>query len=397
MNLKAERAAALKAANDIADAAKAANRDLTDREVAQIEAHLENVKKLDERIEKAARGTAILEYIASGPAPLEHWDGAPYVEGEKAGVSLFQLKNAGGMVARHLMTADGPRGVKAVPTTIGQSVPTVVDPEPIGQGGRVDSIFDLLPVVPVETPAWTYRRGTVRELNAAVVGTGEVKPGSRIEFEDVTNTLAVIAHVAGPLPESTLIDYPAMVRFVQDEMLLGVRLAVEDEVFAGSGEVITSADGRTVGAHLRGILNTTGVLHQDPAGDALATIATATTRLEADGYTVAGIAMHPDDFVTIATKRNTSGGFDLGGAVDPAARTIWGVPVRFTRGLTKGTALALSAGAAAIRTGREGLDVRAVQINDDAARNQIRVRVEGRFALDMYRPGGIVAINLAAA
>ena len=105
----------------------------------------------------------------------------------------------------------------------------------------------MLPVVPVETPAWTYRRGTVRELNAAVVGTGEVKPGSRIEFEDVTNTLAVIAHVAGPLPESTLIDYPAMVRFVQDEMLLGVRLAVEDEVFAGSGGVITSADGRTVG------------------------------------------------------------------------------------------------------------------------------------------------------
>ncbi|MGO2537555.1 MAG: phage major capsid family protein, partial [Brachybacterium tyrofermentans] len=150
------------------------------------------------------------------------------------------------------------------------------------------------------------------------------------------------------------------------------------------------------GEHFGGILITSGVLQQDFTGDGLGSIAVASTRLESDGFTVSGVAMHPNDWVALATTRNTSGAFDLGGAVDAAARTIWGHPVRLTRGLPEGTAVVVTAGSAAIRPHVHGLDVRAVAINDDAIRNQVRIRAEGRFGFDLYRPAGFCAVTLTS-
>lgn len=399
MNVKQMRADALKAAKDIVDSVQAQGRSFTEAESAKVDAHLAQVEKYDGLLEASAKSKAIADRIAATTLPdgFEDEDGDPGTGLQKDGAAIFSIKGVGQSIASRLMSARGPRGAKAMPTHVAQTVP-VVEAEPIHQGGRVDTIFDLLPVRVTETPSWTYRRATRRELAAAVVGTGEVKPTSVIEFEDRIGRLAVIATLAGPLAESTLIDYPAMVRFVEDELLLSIRLAVEDQVFSGTGEAITSsADSTTeVGRHFEGILKTSGVLQQAATGDALGTIATGAMRLEAEGFTVAGIAMHPSDWVALTIKRNASGGFDLGGAVDPAARTIWGHPVRLTRGLPEGTALAIATEAAAIRVGHEGLDVRAITVNDDAARNQVRVRAEGRFALDLYRPGGFVVLDLTA-
>ncbi|EYT50577.1 phage major capsid protein [Brachybacterium muris] len=404
MNLKEQRRAALAAARAIASKAKAENRDLTDEEVRQIDAKIAEVAELDRRIEAAAKSAAALDHLAGiGPdGSLDpEWDddgdGWPVVE--KNTTTVFSAKQGSELVARRLMTARGTGGAKAVPTNTAQTVPIVVDVDPVGQGGRVDTIFDIIPAVTTASPAWTYRRATTRELNAQIVGTGELKPTSVLEFEDVTNQVGVIATLAGPISEQVLQDYSAMVRFIQAELLLGIRLRLEDEVFSGTGEAInsTSEPTKEVGKHFQGILNTTGVLDQAFTGDGLGTIAVAATRLEADGYSVSGIAIHPNDWVALVTARNTSGTFDLDGPVDAAARTIWGHPVRLTRGLPEGKALAVSHGAAAIRPHVHGMDVRAVTIGDDAARNQVRIRAEGRFGFDLYRPGGFCAINLADA
>lgn len=395
MNYKQQRQQALTDARQIAEKAKAAGRDLTDGEIAQID---QKVAELDKKIAVQEKSDERLAQIAA-VNPSEEWGGdGEWPALEKSTSTVFSLKNGGEVVARRLMSARGLGGQKAVPTAVPQTVPIVVDADPVGQGGRFDTILDIIPAVATPTPSWTYRRSTTRELDAQIVGTGELKPTSRLEFEDVTNQLGVIATLAGPISEQVLQDYPALVRFIQNELLLGIRLRLEDEVFSGTGEAITSTEdpGKTVGTHFAGLLNTTGVLAQETTGDGLGTLAVAATRLEADGFTVNGIAIHPDDWVALVTKRNTSGSFDLGGAVDPAARTVWGHPVRLTRGLPAGTALVTSAGSAAVRTGMNGLDVRAVTIGDDAARNQVRIRVEGRFGFDLYRPGGFCTADLTA-
>ncbi|TDP78443.1 HK97 family phage major capsid protein [Brachybacterium sp. AG952] len=404
MNLKKQRADALAEAQAIAARAKAAGRDLTDGEVAVIDQKIAEVQELDKQLERAAKSMDAVDRFAEAGAyerkdgGLAGWadDGTEWPALDQSRPTIFQAKVGGEMVARRLMSATGPGGAKALPTTTAQTVPVVIDADPVSQGGRIDTILDIIPAVTTVAPAWTYRRATSREFAAQIVGTGEVKPTAAIQFEDVRNELGVIATVAGPISEQTLQDYPALVRFIQGELLLDIRLRLEDEVFSGTGSDITAADepGKIVGQHFRGILNTTGVLQQEFTGDGLGAIAVAATRLESDGFTVDGVAMHPTDWVALTTKRNANGGFDLGGAVDAAARTVWGHRVRLTRGLPEGTAVVVTAGSAAIRPHVHGLDVRAVTINDDAIRNQVRIRAEGRFGFDLYRPGGFCAVTL---
>ena len=60
MNLKAMRAAALKAAQDILDGAKADGRDLTDEETTTVEAKFAEVEELDKKIEAASKAAKAL-------------------------------------------------------------------------------------------------------------------------------------------------------------------------------------------------------------------------------------------------------------------------------------------------------------------------------------------------
>ena len=391
MNLKKQRADALAEAQAIAERAKAAGRDLTDGEAAQIDQKIAEVGDLDKKIARAAEDSKRLEQFA-GTGDDEDGDGT-------ASRLIFGRKGAGRRAAEALMSATtGPLGAKVMPTSVPQTVPLREDALPIPREGRPVTVFDLLPALVSQTPGWYFRQQIGRAFNAGIVGTGEVKPDSEITFRDVENRLAVFAHIAGPIPEHTLRDSAALGEFLQSELIYGLRLAVEDEVFNGDGsDIIGEDDTSIVGKHFAGLLNTSGVLDQPFTTDAVTTIAAGAGRLEATGFNVSGVAVHPDDWLTMTTTRHNGGGFDLGGAVDAAARTVWGHQVVVSGGVPSGKAVVLSEGSAAIRVGAEGLEVRAITINDDPARNQVRLRGEGRFALDVYRPAGINVLNLTDA
>lgn len=398
MNLKEQRAAALKAAQDVVSKAQTAGRDLTDNEMTTVEAKMTEVKDLDAKILKAADSRALMDRIAASDRAYDE-NGEPLdldTGAKAAGLTIFQMKHAGRDLARRLMSTTGPGGVKAMPTDRVQTVPDVVDYEPIVDGRRQPSVFDLFDLRPTTSPSWTFRKAVRKDVAAAMVGTGQVKPTSQIDFVEVTNQLAVFANVGGPLPEPTLWDYPALASFLSSELLYGLQIALEDEVFSGNGGNITDATDteKVVGKHFTGLLNASGVLDQPFSVDGVTTLAIAVQRLESDGHDVAGIALNPQDWLALTTKRNASGEFDLGGAIDAPARTIWGKGVRLTRGLPQGTSVVIAREAAALRAGQEGLQVKPIQINDDALRNLVRVRAEARWALDLYRPGGICVTHL---
>ena len=69
MNLKTQRAAALKAAQDIVDGAKSAERDLTTEEQSTVTAKFAEVDDLDAKIKAAAESDAIMARIGSFGAP----------------------------------------------------------------------------------------------------------------------------------------------------------------------------------------------------------------------------------------------------------------------------------------------------------------------------------------
>src|SRR5690606_2472100 len=75
MNLKAQRAAALKAAQEIVDAAKAANRELTEDEQATVAAKLAEVDDLDTKIKAAEKSDATMARLAAlGPVDGDEGD-----------------------------------------------------------------------------------------------------------------------------------------------------------------------------------------------------------------------------------------------------------------------------------------------------------------------------------
>ncbi|UFU05499.1 hypothetical protein [Ruania halotolerans] len=64
MNLKQQLAATIKAATDILDGAKSANRDLTHAEKAELDGHLAKGKELKANIEAAERSAALVQAIS---------------------------------------------------------------------------------------------------------------------------------------------------------------------------------------------------------------------------------------------------------------------------------------------------------------------------------------------
>ena len=295
MNLKDKRADALAEAKAIAERATAAGRDLTDGEAALIDQKISEVEDLDKQLARAAESKKRIDEFAGNG---DDEDG-----GGTASRLIFGRKGAGRRAAEALMSATtGPMGSKVMPTSVPQTVPLREDALPIAREGRPVTVFDLLPALVSQTPGWYFRQQVGRTFNAGIVGTGQVKPDSEITFRDIENRLAVFAHIAGPIAEHTLRDSAALGEFLQSELIYGLRLAVEDEVFTGDGSDIIGEDGTSVvGKHFAGLLNTSGVLDQPFTTDAVTTIAAGANRLEATGFNVAGVAVHPDDWHTMTT------------------------------------------------------------------------------------------------
>ena len=74
MDLKAQRAAALKTAEDIINGAKAAARDLTSDEQATVSAKFADIRSLDERIASAKGSDDLMREIEGLGAPKKQED-----------------------------------------------------------------------------------------------------------------------------------------------------------------------------------------------------------------------------------------------------------------------------------------------------------------------------------
>lgn len=123
----------------------------------------------------------------------------------------------------------------------------------------------------------------------------------------------------------------------------------------------------------------------------------AITKVEVLGFTPYYFVMNPLDWERIETAQLDAGQYVLnaegsrnGVPVDMAARRLWGVPVTVTTGVASGTGYLLSSGVAQIVTDGQIATEWSNATADDFTRNQVRLRVEGRFDLSVTRPLGVV-------
>jgi HK97 family phage major capsid protein len=386
-NLRASAGAAAKSARIIAEKAADENRDLTAAEKSAYDGHrTAAVGHLDAL--KAAQADE--DIVAQARALAAGIDGPG---GSGAGVDRLALtgrgrKAAAAGIAKKMHAYGGdPAGRKALVETgsVLTSVPVSGDTVPLGRPAT--SVLDFLHLVRHESPTFKTMRQTTRTNNAGVVPPGGTKPQSVYKIAGVDNELQVVAHLSEPLDKYLLQDSANLERFIADEMLYGLGLGVEAEILNGDG---------TAG-HIAGILSTSGIQAVAAGADDVVTLRAALTALEAAGHEGSVFMLNPVDWEKIETKRNTSGNFDLGGPVDRAARTVWGVPVVVSSAVAVRTAVVLDASALAVDTDQQGIETLWDSSGALFDKNQLKARTEGRFSVSVFQPLGVAEVTLPAA
>jgi HK97 family phage major capsid protein len=270
----------------------------------------------------------------------------------------------------------------AVVTPIPLSPTSIVE-----QGKPAPSLLSVIPTIQQDTP--TYR--VLRQIdpftnNAAVVTYPDPKPTSVITLEEVDGSLKVVAHLSEAVNRFWLMDDSNLAGFITRQLYWGILSKLEEQVINGDGLL----------GNFTGMLATSGVQQQAFATDPLTTLRAAATKLEVLGYEASAFAVAAADWLAITTTRNASGLFDVGGPIDAAAQSAWGIPVVVTPHLAAGQALGFDAGSVLLRYGTGGVLVDWDQSATLFEQNQTRARVEGRFGFDVLRPAGVVVADLTA-
>jgi HK97 family phage prohead protease len=303
--------------------------------------------------------------------------------GRKAFAAQIATKMSGG----HRAPGDT-AGTKAL-TSSGQVLTDVpVRPDVIPVGRPAVSILDVLPTVGRTTPTWRYLRQNSRTSSAAPVAPGALKPTSAYGVETIDGEATVIAHLSEPVDKFVLQDAPGLTRFLGDEMLYGLDRAVQTQVLTGDGAA----------ANLLGILNTSGVSVQAYATNVLTSIRKAITQAESLGYAPSVLVIAPGDWEALELLATTDAALSYRGVpLDQGERKIWGLRAVLSTALPAKTALVLDPAAVSIDIIGPVQVEWTTESGELFARNQVQVRVEGRFGVSVYQPTAVFKVATAAA
>ncbi|MDL9944979.1 HK97 family phage prohead protease [Gordonia sp. ABSL11-1] len=307
----------------------------------------------------------------------------PLGSGRKAAAQAITAKMTG-QTALH----DGGVGTKAL-TSSGQVVTDIpVMPGVIATGRPAVSILDVVPTERRTAPTYRFIRQASRALAAAAVAEGDEKPVSAMGTQTIDNTVSVIAHLSEPIDKFVLADAGQLVKFVTDEMLYGLDVAVQAQVLNGTG----------TGANQTGLLNTSGIQVQAFATNVLTSVRKAITAQEALGYAPSVLVIRPDDWEALELLATTDAALSYRGVpLDQGERRIWGLRAVLSTALPAKTALVLDPNAVSVDT-VGGIDVEwSTESGELFARNQVQLRVEGRFGVSVYQPSAVVKVATQAA
>ncbi|WP_077041228.1 phage major capsid protein [Rhodococcus sp. MTM3W5.2] len=387
-----QRAAAVKAAEALVAGVKGET--LNAAQTAELQRLTEQVKGFDAHIATSKKDQALLQQVKN----LGSFDdqGA----GGYLGMTGVKARDLAQSIARSMrgddrefghnptaMKAGAPAGTKSLSANGAVTVGVPLVSSPVEQGRPAQSLLDVLQHV-VRPPVYKINVQKARTNNAAVVAPGGLKPTSVYGIEDVQKKLETIAHVSEPMDNYQLANGVDLTRFLEMEMLYGLRVKLEDMVLNGAG----------VDDEFTGILKTSGVQTQAFDTDLLTSTRAAKTKLDMLGYIPGVYVISPLDWQALELQRNASGAFDLtAGPVESAERRLWGTPVVVSNALPPKSALLLDTAQVTVDTDGFGVQTKwSEATGEDFMKNQTRVRVEGQYGVSLFHPQSAVKIATAA-
>lgn len=266
------------------------------------------------------------------------------ISGGSVGKS-FQALAVGmpGLTVKTLVTSQlAPSGSIVAPDRI----PGILDAAPLRPVGILDQVFktttgsdtaEFVRVASKTNNAAPVIEGssTADAGNAPSIPTTTGKPESGMVFEQSTTAVEEIAHWI-PVTRRALADVAQMQDLVNQFLLDGLRVALEDQMLTGSG---TSPD-------LRGLLNTPGLLSVTSAGtdldavvDAIRTIVTTTNK----AVVPTTLVLNPADWFStgFALAKDANGNYMLSSPMQDilGAGSLWGLRVVVDPAVPANTAL----------------------------------------------------------
>lgn len=256
------------------------------------------------------------------------------------------------------------------------------------------TIEGLFPSIPVATNAFEYVAESGFVNGAAFVAEGAQKPFGSVDFELKTGTIKTIAHMAR-VSKQLLADAAALAAYINQRMVYGVDLTVEDELVTGDG----------TGQHLSGILNAGNYTAH---GQSLATLGTdatlfdlilaAKTQVEASFFRPNVILLNPTNWSKMQMTKNKSGDYYLGHPASVAPKTLWGLPVWTTPAIPADKFLVGDFTQAATLWTRQGMVVEAFEQDvDNVEKNLVTIRAERRLGFGVERATALVGGDLVLA
>lgn len=388
--LSAEMHGLLKSARDICDLADREGRNFTPDERAKVAGYLKSARELKSQIQdtkQADSDAEIVKFVKElGEGLSNNWKGSG--KGSKKGGAWSEAFRKSWSGRKELLTPSGSVGVPALSSTIP------------AEGERLETILQVLPPTHIDASSVDYLREVTRTQNAAPVADTAIKPTSVYELKEISAPVEVIAHLSEPVPHRYLSDYSNLQRYLDVVLRQGLVLELENQIINGDG----------ISPNLEGMLTVNGraVIPPDGSDDfSLARQGITALELLALPADELVFAIHPARWEALELAKVTGGDYILQldskpSPINRQRRQLWGVPVVPAVSMPTDRLLLFHRGSVElfereqvnITWSENTISLVEGQPVSDFARNLIRFRAEGRWALAIHRPEAICEILL---
>lgn len=357
-------------------------RNLTDAEATSLQADSNRVMELKGLISFSERNPDGIALKADdGNTEWESFnDDTPVRSG--GAKSFIDFSDTGAKSVADRFAAHGIKGIIAAGSSgVPVQFDTRITPLPPRTGGAA-GVLSFFEVTKRNSPSYEFLRQKTRTDNAAVVAVGAEKPVSVYEWEKVANNLAVWAHLSQPVDKYLMEDNGELRSYLSAEMRDGLFRKIEANVLS----TIAAASGIQTSATAAGYTAAKGF---EGVYDALAKLGNV-------GHTGDLVIVHADDYQVMRLAKDTQNRYFADGPFTGGNPGLWGVNTFIVNsGIAKGTALVLDSSVVGISTDKQGV-VLDVNPYTGFSKNELTFRAEGRFAVDVKQPKGVLKLTLTA-
>lgn len=402
MDPKKDRAAAIKAAQEIIDGAKAESRALTDDEMKTIEGHEATVKSCTSMIESDELMGRMKSF-----GPVE--DDRDEVGGQAKSLGEHFIKSVTKDDLQRVKTISG--AVAAAPEFKAsgdtQGTPSSLAPwlttydRTVVRAFRRPVVSDILGSgsLGAGSNAVTYLVEGSVEGDFTTVAAGGAKP--QFHMTDPTQVTDALKKIAGFLKftDEMVEDAAFWVSEINQRGLYLLALAEENQLLNGDG----------TGSNVLGLLNRDGIQTESAADntDNAEALFRAMSKVQTEtGLTADGVIINPADYEALRLGKDGNGQYFGGGYFQGQYGNgslewqppVWGLRTVVSAAASAGTAVVGAFGTAATVYRKGGVRVETTNSHaSDFTSNLITTRIEERIALAVRYPKAVVDVTLSDA